>query len=191
MRFHSKHSPVLLGKKRQGVLPGQAGRGRRGAGFTLAEVLISVVIVALVFGTIINGYLSAATRAQWTGYSLAAQSLAGQCVEQARSGVWDGSANGRNELTNIILLSSSYNSTSKTFTGYTTNIMDIPWKGTNYMIATNFITIQRFYENNNSNVQVELQMVRVDTVWPFNGWGKLGLAYYTNSICTYIAPDNR
>ena len=89
------------------------------------------------------------------------------------------------------MLSSSYNSTTKTLTGYTTNIMDIPWKGTNYMIATNFITIQRFYENNNSNVLVELQMVRVDTVWPFNGWGKLGLAYYTNSTCTYIAPDNR
>ncbi len=34
-------------------------------------------------------------------------------------------------------------------------------------------------------------MIRVDTVWPFTDWGKFSLKYYTNSIATYIAPDNR
>jgi type II secretory pathway pseudopilin PulG len=158
--------------------------------FTLVEVLISVVIVALVFGTIINGYMAGAKRAQWSGYSLAAQSLAVQCVEQARSAVWDIAMN-KNEVTNMTLMSKSYNSSTATWTGYTTNVMDVPWKGTNYLIATNFITIQTIYENNATNVPVQLQLFRVDTVWSFNGWGSFKVVYYTNSICTYMAPDNR
>ena len=76
-----------------------------------------------------------------------------------------------------------------TMTGYTTNIMDIPWKGTNYVIATNYITIQSIFENGTSNPWVQLQSIRVDTVWPFDGWGN-GQTY-TNTICTCIAPDNR
>jgi len=40
-------------------------------------------------------------------------------------------------------------------------------------------------------VPVQLQVVRVDTVWPFTGWGNHTLCYYTNSICTFLAPDNR
>lgn len=168
-----------------------AAAGRSGNSF--AEVLMSVVIVAVVFGIIIKAYIISATRAQWTGYSLAAQSLAVQTVEQTRSAVWD-IALGKDELMSMNLLSATTNISAQgcyTISGYTTNIMDIPWKGTNYMLATNFVTIQTIYENNYSNYQVQLKMIRVDTVWPFTGWGNNSLRFYTNSICTYIAPDNR
>jgi hypothetical protein len=148
------------------------------------------VIVALLFGTIINGYLAGAKRTQWTGYSLAAQSLSVEVLEQVRSSVWD-IAMSKNEVTNMTLMAKSYNASSKTWTGYTTNILDVPWKGTNYVIATNFITLQIIYENNATNVPVQLQFIRVDTVWDFNGWGNFVDKLYTNTTCTYIAPDNR
>ena len=32
-------------------------------------------------------------------------------------------------------------------------------------------------------------MIRVDTVWPFT-WGPKTMLY-TNTICTYVSPDNR
>jgi hypothetical protein len=151
-----------------------------------------VLIVALVFGVIINGYLVGAKRAQWSGYSLAAQAASIELIEQARSAVWDITIN-KNQVAGMVLSGYTSNSTALggyVITGYTTNIMDIPWKGTNYVIATNFITITLFPENNLPSVPVQLQMVRVDTVWPFNNWGSFQAAFYTNTTCTYLAPDN-
>lgn len=192
MQFYSKNRRAFSGGEQPGSAPGPAVHRRREAGYVLSltEVLISVVIVAIVFGTIINGYLAGAKRTEWTGCSLAATSLGVQFLEQARSAVWD-IANNKNELTNLTLTAKSYNPGTATWTGYTTSIMDIPWKGTNYVVATNFVSIQDIYENNYSGVPVHLQVLRVDTVWPFTGWGSFALKFYTNSICTYIAPDNR
>ena len=98
---------------------------------------------------------------------------------------------GKNELTNMTLLNSSWNSSTLTLTGYTTNILDVPWKGTNYVLATSYITIRTIYENIDGTVPVQVQVVRVDTVWPFSDWGNFQMLYYTNSLCTFIAPDNR
>jgi hypothetical protein len=171
-----------------------AHRAGREGGFVLSfwEVLISVVIVAMVFGTIINGYLIGAKKAQWTGYSLAAQNLSVQAVEQVRSAVWDIALN-KIEITNMNLINKVLTVTNGNWvmTGYTTNILDIPWQGTNYVLATNFVTVQVIFANGISNPWVQLQTVRVDTVWPFDGWGNFTLQYYTNSVCTMVAPDNR
>jgi len=167
---------------------------RSEAALTLWEVLIAIVIVMVVFASIINGYVFGARATQWTGYALAAQTLSSQCLEQARSAVWDPAMSGKpTEVTNMALMNYSitYNGANWTLTGYTTNILDIPWKGTNFVVATNYITIQQFYANNDSSVQVQLQSVQVNTVWPFNGWGNFRINYYTNSICTYLGPDNR
>jgi prepilin-type N-terminal cleavage/methylation domain-containing protein len=171
-----------------------AGASRRcDAAFTLMEVLIAVVIVALVFSTIISAYVAGAKRTQWSGYALAAQAASVEGVEQTRAAVWDIAMN-KNQVASLALSGYTSNSTSLggyVITGYTTNILDIPWKGTNYLMATNYFTITLFPENNYSNLPVQLQMIRVDTVWPFNGWGNFSTIYYTNSTCTYLAPDNR
>jgi hypothetical protein len=167
---------------------------RTEAGFvcTFAELLIAVVIVAMVFGTIIQGYLVTATRAQWTGYSLAAQSLGLQIVEQSRAAVWDLSS-GKNEVTNITLNARSLttNGNTLTLTGYTTNSLDVPYKSTNAVYVTNFVTIRVLYANNDTSLKLLIQMIKVNTVWPFVGWSNHKLLYYTNSISTYLAPDNR
>lgn len=167
-------------------------RGQAGFILTFWEVLISVVIVAVVFGLIFDGYITAAKVAQWSAYSMAAQSMAGQSVEQARSAVWD-IALQKTQVTNLTLLNSNLtiNGANFTYTGYTTNILDIPWKGTNYVVATNYVTVTSFFQNGVSNPWIQMQSITVQTVWPFVAWGHYSLQYYTNTVCTFIAPDNR
>lgn len=173
--------------------------GRRDeAGFagSFWELLIAVVIISVTFGSVIMAYLSTATQSEWSAYSLAAQALGMQTIEQAKAATWDTAA-GNNQLTNMTLIGSSLTTgtatncpPSYTYSGYTTNILDVPWKGTNATIATNFVTIRLFYEDNNSSQKVMAQMIRVDTVWPFTGWqGRT--RFYTNTSCTYLAPDNQ
>lgn len=160
----------------------------RQSAFTLTEVVLSVLICGLVFSGILRCYTHSAERAQWAGYSIAAQALSIQQLEQARSGVWEPSGS-RNELTNLNLLSRTYNTSTKTMRGYSVSILDIPISGTNAVSATNFVTVRLVNLNNTTNPPVQVQLVKVDTVWPFRAFGKNRL--YTNTLVTYAAPDDR
>lgn len=125
-------------------------------------------VMGVLFSGILLGYVSAAKRTEWSGYSLAAQALAIQQIEQARSAKWDIlSVPSVNEITNIPTV---------TWTN-----MDIPYSGTNYTRATNFTTIKQVTITTNPFVSV--YMVRVDTVWNTRG------VLFTNSIANYYAPD--
>ena len=91
------------------LLAGKAGSRPREAGMTLGEVLIATAIVALVFGGIITSYIQSGKRVQWSGYALAAQSLANEVLEQARAASWDPTQTPPvNNLTNMNLKSTSY-----------------------------------------------------------------------------------
>jgi len=121
---------------------------------------------------------------------MAAQSLAQETIEQARSSVWDPAEYPPlNEVTNLNLIPSSisFNATTLTWTGFTTNILDVPYAGTNYTVATNFVTVQLVYFNGYTNVMG--QFIRVDCVWPFNY--RATPRCFTNTVATMIAPDNR
>jgi prepilin-type N-terminal cleavage/methylation domain-containing protein len=168
------------------VLPHvQAGRcpGER-AGFTLVEVLISAAIVALIFGAVINSYVQAGRRIEWTGYSLAAQSLAVQIVEQAKAANWD-PALSVNNLTNLNLQGATYTNSTLTYAGHTTGILDVPYSDTNSVVATSYVTVQMINVGGHTNVQT--QFIRVDTVWPFPARGTN--VFFTNTLCTMVAPD--
>src|ERR1700744_4598338 len=158
------------------------------AAFTLVEVVIATAIVVLVFGGVINAYIQAGKRIEWTGYSLAGQSLANALVEQAKAGLWDPAQTPfpENDLTNLNLSGTSYNSTTRTYTGFSTGILDIPYSGTNVVMATNYGTVQMITVGGNTNVLA--QFVRVDTVWPFGLYKTR--RFYTNTVCTMVAPDN-
>ena len=157
-----------------------AAPGRRG--FTLAEVVIALAIVTLVFASIIIAYNQASYRAEWTGYSLAAESLAIKQLEQARSARWDPASQPPiNEIYSLNLLGSNY--TAQTLTGYTWTNLDLPSNGTNYLRATNYVTVKPVSSTNGL-----LTMVRVDTVWAFKfAHSKL----CTNTVCAILAPDNK
>ncbi len=184
MQIKVKHATVRPTLRRW--LGASADGRRASSGFTLVEVLIATVIVGLVFGGVINCYIQSGVRIEWTGYALAAQSLANQKLEQVRAANWDPTL-GVNNLTNLNLTSSSYDSSTKTYTGYATAILDVPYSSTNSTLATNFITVQMLSVGAATNIQ--MQFVRVDTVWPFIF--RRGTLYFTNTISTMLAPDDR
>jgi len=117
----------------------------------------------------IYGYVQTSYRAEWSGYSLAAQALAIQQLEQARAAVWDGS---QCQITNLVKK--------------TADILDLPISGTNCVWATNYATVTNI-SLSGVPVSVCVYMVRVDTVWPFRWRGTL--RYFTNSIADYYSPD--
>lgn len=162
--------------------------GNRKSGFTLAEVVVSIAVTGLAFGGILASYIQTARQAEWSGYSLAAQAFAVQQLEQARSAVWDTSLK-KNELLDLDLINRQYDASTKTATGYSQGVLDLPYSGNNVIRATNYVTVRRFFANGAANPPVELQMVQVDTVWPFETGH--GTRYFTNTAATYFAPDNR
>jgi hypothetical protein len=158
--------------------------------FTLMEVVMALSISATVFGGILVGHTVTCRRAEWTGYSLAAQALGVQQIEQARAAVWYPSVTNEVLNLNLLNLTSSGGVTNRVTTGYSINTLDIPVSGTNNIVyATNFVTIRMIRLNNASIPPVFVQMVQVDTVWPFKA-GK-AVRIFTNTIATYLAPDNR
>jgi prepilin-type N-terminal cleavage/methylation domain-containing protein len=144
--------------------------GKVDSGFTLAEVIISLGILGVVFGGAMLFYLSCSQRAEWSAHSLAAQSIASQGAEQARAAKWDPQAwpqlvgpNCADELG---------------VTNYTqTNALDIPVNGKPVM-ATNLVSITSV------SASPPIRQIRSDCIWSFPGRGQ-----FTNTVITLRAAD--
>jgi type II secretory pathway pseudopilin PulG len=150
------------------------------AGFTLAEVTVSLLIAGMVFGGILTGYIQSAKRAEWSGYSLAAQAYGVQQLEQARAAVWDiSSTTNVNQLTNLNMIGWAYSANA--WKGYSWTNIDIPYSGSNFIRATNFVTVSNVTISVTPPVSV--QSVRVDTVWRYQNKN------VTNTMVNYYAPD--
>ena len=148
------------------------------------------MIMALVFGGTLAAYVQGARRAEWSGYSLAAQAFGMQEFERARSAVWDSSTGVElNNITNLNLLGYQYTGSNQTVRGYSPGVLDLPYSGGLVVPVTNFVSIRKLYMNNVTNPPVQLQYMRVDTVWPFAKGTTV--RYFTNTMGTYFAPDNR
>jgi Tfp pilus assembly protein PilV len=141
----------------------------RRMGFTLMEVVISVLIMGLAFGGIIVAYTQSASRAEWAGYSLAAQAQAVQLMEQVRAAAWDTMAIPEvDQTTNIPAV-----------TAFT---LDIPISGTNAVWMTNYTSVSTIVLATNTP-PTKVKMIRVDAAWPWKG------RIFTNTLITYRAPD--
>ena len=156
--------------------------------FTLVEVVMAIFLTGLVFGGILIAYTNASFRAEWSGRSLAAESLAIQQIEQARCADWN-QATFTNQTTNLSLSGYTYLGNG-TVTGYCWSTLDLPSSGSNYIYATNLVCCSLITGkwNNAAFAPATLRMIRVDTVWPFSWRGSTHL--YTNTVCTYVAPKN-
>ena len=130
------------------------------------EVVISLSISALTIGAIVTGYTLSTKRAEWSAYSLAANSLAVQRLEQTRAAKWD--PTGWPPVDELV----SANFPVKN------EILDIPISGTNLVYATNFTTITTLSSS------PPLKMIRVDCTWMFLSRGP-----FTNSVVTYRTSD--
>ena len=151
------------------VISGQAARQhQQTAGFTLAEVVVAIAVATLTFGGVIYGYVLTGDRAQWSAYSLAAQSLAMQGVEQARAAKWDPKAwPAVDELgvTNITEV----------------DVLDVPVSGQPVQ-ATNYISITTVSQD------PPLRQLRADCVWSLAN-GRRSRGPFTNSVVTLRTAD--
>ena len=167
-------------------------RVRGAAAFTLIELVIATAIVALIFGGIINCYIQSGVRVEWSGYSLATQSMAMEVIEQAKSATWNPAAQPypQNQVMQLNLMNTNTTTTGgvMTFTGYSTGTLDLPYSTTNTVTATNYVTVQTI-NGVGGQPQVQLQFVEVQTVWPFFLRSKN--LFFTNTVATMMGPDDR
>jgi type II secretory pathway pseudopilin PulG len=146
--------------------------------FTLIEILISFVILALVMSGLMYGYVQANRMAEWSSMSLAAQSYASQGVEQLRAADW----RPRDPSTNH-----GPNTAWEIWPGYSrTNIgiLDVPIKGnpasTNFaFFVTNIVTVTE------PSTAPYLLEIRSDAYWTFSITGQ----QYDNVEILQRAPD--
>lgn len=134
-------------------------------GLSLTEVLVAMAIAGLGIFAAVAGFLNAATQAEASAYTLAAQCQALERLEQVRATKWDPNADPPIDQmvnTNFPVL---------------VKILDIPRKDVK-IYATNYTTITLISAN------PPLKMMRVDCVW---SW--MNKRAYTNSVMTYRGPD--
>jgi prepilin-type N-terminal cleavage/methylation domain-containing protein len=143
-------------------LTNQAGR----RGFTLAETLVSIMIMGLVFSAVLVAYTRGSQWAEWSGLSLAAESLCVREMEQVRAVKWD---------TQSVPI---YDDTVNVPTS-NTMILDIPISGSNVVYATNTLAVSSFTQSGPSY----FKMVIATTTWAWNG------VVFSNTLVDYRAPD--
>lgn len=139
------------------------------AGQTLVEVVVSLSMGCLVFAGVLMGYVQTSDRAEWSSYSLAAQSLAFQAVEQARGGKWDPSAwppVDEMQPTNYVSV----------------EMLDVPVAG-NPILATNYVTIR------DVSLAPPLREMRADCVWAMPGRDAARRGPFTNTAVTLRSRD--
>jgi len=135
-------------------------------GISLVEVVLSIAITGISLGAIVAGYIYSAKAAEWSAYSLAANSLAMQRLEQCRAAKFD-------VLTTPItdeLIPANFPTKAE--------ILDVPRSSQNIAYATNYTTITTVSTN------PPLKMIRVDCVWRFKNDG-----FFTNTLVTYRSSD--
>jgi prepilin-type N-terminal cleavage/methylation domain-containing protein len=140
--------------------------------FTLMEVVVALAVATMVFAGIVLGYVQSTRRAEWSGYSLAAQALALQQLEAARSAKWDPTDTPAVDEIDAL-------------PRMTVSTLDLPVSGTNTVLATNYVTVSTITLS--TNPMATIHMVRVSTVWPFRRGAEVAL--FTNTLANYYSPD--
>ena len=153
--------------------------GRKLTAFTMVEVIVALAISAIALSGIVYGYILSAQRAEWSGYSLAANSLAMMRMEQTRSAKWDTQAYpvvdelvATNFPVSREVLDIPIRSTNIVFSN------GVPVAGNGVVYATNVATITVISTN------PALKMIRVDCTWKFGAKGP-----FTNTVVTYRTTD--
>lgn len=127
---------------------------------------MSMLILGIMVTGVVSGFTQAHKTAEWSAYSLAAQSLALQPLEQARAAKWD--------PTRAVPLDELVQSNFPN----RVLVLDVPISGTNVVSATNTVWIRDVSTN------PPLRSVTVECTWSFPQRGTL-----TNRVMTYRAPD--
>jgi prepilin-type N-terminal cleavage/methylation domain-containing protein len=139
------------------------------SGFTLSEVVVALSIAGLSFAVVISGYLMSADQAEWSGYSLGAQSLAMQAAEQARAARWDPFTWPPIDdlgVTNYVQI----------------DRLDVTASG-QPIYATNYVTVSAISAN------PAIRQMRADCVWMLASRGPKNRGPFTNTAVTFRTVD--
>ena len=139
------------------------------AGFTLIELVMSVIVLALVLQGVFMGYAASTQRAEWNAHTLAAQSLAAQGAEQARAAKWNPQAWPRT--------TGPGSPDELGVTNYVRAEVLISAMGSS-MMATNYVSITTVSDN------PPVRQIRSDCVWRFINRG-----LFTNTVVLLRASD--
>jgi len=131
--------------------------------------VVAIAIIGLVFASVLTSYVSATDRSEWSAYSLAAQSLASQGIEQVRSAQWvpqnwpviDDLAG-----TNLVQVEQLDVAASKQI-----------------VFATNYITVTTI------SLSPPIRELRADCVWMLASRRPANRGPFTNTAVTLRAPD--
>jgi len=160
---------LAVRKSATGIKTGAGGRRRDVSGFTIVEVVIAVLISTIVFASVIYGYVGANDRSEWSAYSFAAQNLALQAVEQARTAQW--------EPDNWPVID------DLGVTNYTQiETLDLPPSGPP-VFATNYVSITTITNS------PEIRQLRADCVWKLVTRYHGAAGPFTNTAVTFRAAD--
>jgi type II secretory pathway pseudopilin PulG len=157
--------------------------------FTLAEVMVSLVILAMVIAGVSYGYSEANRIAEWDSMSQAAQAFAIRGMEAARTAKFNPWVNwtntGPDPGGSQVELPPETNGQPSLIQ---TNLLDVPMTGNpqnnSAFYATNYVYVT-WYPDTNSETEPPILQIWSDCVWTFPYTGKL----YTNSIITLRGPD--
>jgi prepilin-type N-terminal cleavage/methylation domain-containing protein len=142
------------------------------AGFSLLEVVMAMFVFTIVVAGMVDGYVQMNRMATWASWSLAAQSVASEGLEQARAAQW-------NELSGPDQWPPTTNALGNSWPCIITNCsLDVPSTGQPIWV-TNLITISTV------STAPPLRMIRSDCIWSFSITGQ----FYTNTVITMRAPD--
>ena len=166
-------------------------RKRGHAGFTLAELMVSFLIFAMVVGGVVYGYTQANRMSDYTAMSMAAASQAMQGIERARAASWNPTAypttygpGGSDELGSTNVGAGYVGGLPIGPVLTSIDFMDIPSKGapdqTNF---TSWVTNNIYVTN--ISVNPPLRQIRSDVIWTYPASGQL----ITNSVMDLRAPD--
>jgi type II secretory pathway pseudopilin PulG len=160
-------------------------------GFTLVEVMVSVLILVMVVAGVCYGYSQANRIAIWESMSQAAESYAVQGMEQSRAALW----NPWDWVTNQGPGTEDEWPPGTPFAQQ--DLLDIPMKGnpfatnaggafTNYsFFVTNYVYVTTITNYSGGYFPSPLRQIKSVAVWtfPFTGKG------FTNTVITLRASD--
>lgn len=141
-------------------------KAKRLLAFTLVEQMFAMVLAGITVSAVVSGFWQSVSNAEWSAYSLAAQSIAMQRLEQTRAAKWDPYAY------------PAVDNLQQTNFLDRTEILDVPVAGGRTLYATNRTRITQVSSS------PPLRMIEVECTWRFFNRG-----VFTNTVATYRAPD--
>jgi prepilin-type N-terminal cleavage/methylation domain-containing protein len=176
----SEYEPLSMTQIPAGRVRSRIADVRGQAAFTLVEVMVSLIILAMVIAGVCYGYSEMNRITVWDSMSQAAQAMAVQGMESARAAKWNPWVASTNTGPAPGSSQDELPATNGMPALMQTNVLSIPLNGTNTSLAaTNYIYVTQYAG------EPPIRQIWSQCVWTFPFTGQV----FTNNIITLRGPD--